>query len=228
MNLSDTQWAIITELSVRERTPSELATSLKLSLPSIHAQLKPLEREQLIYKEEKKSGKTRPFTVYSLRGGFLSITEAIPGEARQIRLNANEEIKLHLRIWSIPQQNYHHFIESYWWKLEKYMIDIEAMGIYGSVARGNAKEGSDIDVLLLINNKRKIKEYLEKIGVKDVGAAGSSELVVTQVFDFEGFAKSLQSGSKFVSEAVKDLVIIYDQHQRLKRILDEHKSKAKQ
>ncbi len=227
MSLSNTQWAIITELSSHDKTPSELAKKLNLSLPSIHAQLKQLESEQLIYKEERKSGKTRPFTVYSLREGFLSIIEAIPGEARKIRLNADEEIKLHLRIWSIPQKKYHHFIESYWWKLEKYVENIEAMGIYGSVARGNAKDGSDIDVLLLIKDRRKIKKYAKEISVKDVGAAGGSELVVAQLFDCEGFAKSLSHGSKYASEVVKDLVIIYDPHQRLKRIIDEHKSKPK-
>ncbi|MEK6845253.1 MAG: nucleotidyltransferase domain-containing protein, partial [Nanoarchaeota archaeon] len=174
MNLSNTQWAIITELSSRDKTPSELAKKLNLSLPSIHFQLKQLESEQLIYKEERKSGKTRPFTVYSLREGFLSITQAIPGEVRKVHLNADEEIKLHLRIWSIPQKKYHYFIESYWWKLEKYVENIEAMGIYGSVARGNAKDGSDIDILLLIKDKQKIKKYTKEIGVKDVGAAGSS------------------------------------------------------
>lgn len=228
MNLSATQWNIITELSSKEKTPSELAIKLNLSLPSIHTQLKQLEREQLIYREEKKSGKTRPFTVYSLREGFLSITEAIPGEICKIRLNADEEIKLHLRIWSIPQKKYHHFIESYWWKLEKYAEDIEAMGIYGSVARGNAREDSDIDVLLLIKDRRKIKKYTGKIGVKDVGAAGSSELVVAQIFDYEGFAKSLKNGSKFASEVAKDLIIVYDPCQKLKRLIDEHKSRPKQ
>ncbi len=225
MSLSETQWKIITELSIKDKTPSELATQLNLSLPSIHTQLKQLEQQQFIYKEERRLGKTRPFTVYSLREGFLSITEAIPGEVRKVHLNANEEIKLHLRIWSIPQKKYHHFIESYWWKLEKYVENIEAMGIYGSVARGNAKDDSDIDILLLITDKRKVKKYSEEVGVKDVGVAGSSELVVAQLFDTDSFTKSLKNGSKYASEVAKDLIIIYDPHHKLKEIIDEYKSK---
>lgn len=227
MSLSATQWNIITELSSAEKTPSELAKKLNLSLPSIHLQLKQLEQQQLIYKEEKRSGKTRPFTSYSLREGFITITEAIPGETRKINLTVDEEVKLHLRIWSIPQNKYHHYIESYWWKLEKYISDLEAMAIFGSVARGNAGESSDIDILLLIKDKQKVKNYTEEIGVKDLGVSGSSELAVAQIFDYGGFAKSLNNGSKFASEVIKDLIIIYDPRQKLKRLVDEHQSKPK-
>lgn len=226
MQLNTTQWRIIQELSKKDRTPSELAEKLKFSLPSIHVQLKELERNKLISKTERKEGKTRPFTEYSLGKGFIYFIKALPGETEKKFLEINEELKLHLRIWSIPQKEYHYYVESFWWKLERYLDDIEAMAVYGSVARGEAREGSDIDILLLIKDKKKIKKYENLFGAKDVGPKGDIKMIMAQIFQTDDFENSLNKGSKFATEAIKNLIMIYDPKGKLKGIKDGFREKT--
>src|SRR3989304_4728016 len=116
MEPSGMRWRIIQELSKGDRTPTGLAGRLRISVQGVHAHLKQLEREGLVQRAGAAKGKTRPYTAYSLGGGFLSFVEALPGEARKRTLRIDDDVRLHLRIWSIPQQEYHHYVESFWWE----------------------------------------------------------------------------------------------------------------
>lgn len=224
---SETQWKIISELSQRDKTPSELASLLKISLPSIHYQLKDLESRQLVKKTEKKDGKTRPFTSYSLGQGFIYLIEALPGEINRIFLKINENARIHLRIWSITQERYHPYLESFWWKLEDHLEEIEAVAVFGSVAKGEAKEGSDIDILFLVKDENKIEKYSRLFGVTEIGPKNSVEMVMAQIFTPELFQKSLNNKSKFATNILNDLKIIYDPKNLLRKMKDESLKKSK-
>lgn len=207
--INKTKWDIIKELSNRNRTPTDLSKSLKLTLPSIHAQLKELEKEKLIKKVGEVKGKTRPYSEYSIGGGFVYFTKALPNETEQKFLEIDENLKLHLRIWSIPQKEYHHYIERFWWHLqEEYLEDIDAIVVYGSVSRGEAKEGSDIDILMLV--KKNVKEYEEDFGAITIGPKGKLKTIMVQVFRTDDFENSLKRGSDFAAEIMKNNIVIYD------------------
>lgn len=210
------QWKIIELLAEGKKTPTELAKLLKISLPSLHKHLTYLEKEKMIVKTEGKKGKTRPYTEYSLGQGFVYFIKALPGEAEQKFLTIDENLKLHLRIWAIPQRKYHYYIESLWWELQDHLENISSVGVYGSVARGDAKEGSDIDVLLLV--KKDEKKYEQLFGTKLIGPKGKGEMIMTQVFEVKDFENSLKKGSKFAQEALKDIKMIYDQENTVEKL----------
>ena len=147
--------------------------------------------------------------------------KALPNDADRIFLEANSYLNVHLNIWSIPQKEYHYFIEKLWWELEP--LGIDAFAVYGSVANGTAKEGSDIDILVL-SGKNLTK--LQKYNAKMVGRPGEERMVMLQAFSPLEFEKSLNSGSKFASEAVKWMRIVYDPLNLLKRMKLESKAKA--
>lgn len=218
MELSGTRWGIVRELSKGDLTPSQLASKLKMSLPGVYAPLKQLEREHLVKRVENSKGTTRPYTTYGLGEGFLYFIEAFPGEARKRILRADEDVRVQLRIWSIPQQDYHYYVECFWWELQKHLADIESVVVYGSVARGDARKGSDIDILLLVN--KGVKKYGDKFGATGVGFQREGKVVMCQVFEAEDFGKSLQLGSQFAAEVVKDGIAIYDPNKHFSRVRD--------
>jgi len=224
MELAGTRWRIIKELSKGDMTPTKLTHKLRISLPSVHAHLKQLEREKLVQRVKDSKGKTRPYTTYGLGEGFLYFIEAFPGEARKRILRADEDVRVQLRIWSIPQEEYHYYVESFWWELQKHLADIESVVVYGSVARGDARKGSDIDILLLVNKGE--KKYGDKFGARIVGTREKSKIVMCQVFEADDFGKSLQLGSQFVAEVVKDGIVIYDPKKCFSRLSDGDTARA--
>jgi len=200
MELSNTAWKIVQLLSKGDKTPSEIAKVLRISHPSVHAHLKNLESQKMIVKKEAVKGKTRPFLVYSLGDGFVYFVKALSGSSEKRMLVVDDNLLLHLNIWSIPQQEYHEVIEAYWWaKLKPVIGRVEAVAIFGSVARGDAKVDSDIDVLVL--SKGKLSLSTSMVGKR---------IFVPQIFVFDDFKNSVEKKSKFASEVKKSMRIIYD------------------
>lgn len=219
MNLNETQWKIIEELAKRDKTPTELAKILKVTLPSIHIQLKQLEINKLIKKIEKEKGKTRPYTKYSLGNGFVYFVKALPRETQRNLLEIDDNLKLHLRIWSIPQRAYHYYIEKFWWDIQDYIDDIDSIVVYGSVARGDAKEGSDIDILLLV--KKNVSRYEKMFSAKRIGLKGRKKMIMCEIFKTDDFENSLRKGSDFAVEILKNHIVIYDPTENFRKLKNE-------
>ena len=53
MNISKTRWSILKELSNGDRTPSQLSKKLKITMPSVHSQLRILEKEKMTMRKGK-------------------------------------------------------------------------------------------------------------------------------------------------------------------------------
>ena len=219
LNLNKTKWMIINELSKQERTPTELAKKLKITLPSVHLQLKDLQREGLVKKIENIKGKTRPYSGYSLGNGFIYFIKALPSEIDQRFLEVDQNLLLHLRIWSIPQKENHYYLENFWWQLQDYLDDFDAVVVYGSVAKGEAREGSDIDILLLV--KKDVKKYENMYNAKMIGIRGKRKMIMCQVFRTEDFENSLKKGSDFAREIMKNSIVIYDPYYKFIKLKNE-------
>ncbi len=202
------RWEIIRILSEGDRTPTEMAKMLKISLPALHKHLVSMESEGLIRKEGIIKGKTRPYATYTLGNGFVYFAKAVKGGAEQGIIEADDDVKLRLNIWSIPQKEYHAYIEAFWWKIQEDISDIDAVAVFGSVAKGNAREGSDIDVILLA--KSGAKKLEKKFSATAVGKQGKKAVVMAQVFETEDFRNSLAKCSKFAEEVMKGNKVIYD------------------
>lgn len=228
-NLTETKWKIIKELLKGNKTPTKISKKLGMSLPAIHRELTDLEREGIIKKEGKIKGKTRPFFEYSLKE-FIHFIKAFDGEAEEKFLPIDENFKLHFRIWTISQQEFHYYIENFWWSLRNLddFKNIMAVGIFGSVARGDARKNSDIDVLILTKNGTRLPINEEEAFSALIVSKGKTEAktVMSKIFEHKDFEISLIKGSRFAKEIIKDIIIIYDPENFLEKLKNEFTRKA--
>jgi len=210
---SESRWRIVELLSKEEKTVTELAGALHTSISNITQQLSELESLKLVKKSGTERGRRRPFTKYSLDKGFILVVEALPKRTRKIFLEANEDVLVQLSIWSIPQKEFHYYVEKFWWDIQDYRDYIEAFAVFGSVARGDARSDSDIDVLILA--KKNIKQLEKKFGAKIIGPKRRGKMVMAQVFTSEEFEGMIKSGSKFAKEILSNIISIYDPNEIL-------------
>lgn len=203
---SGTKWKIITLLASKNRTQTELAKALGISAPTLQTHLSHLREKGLIRKAGEKKGKTRPYIEYSIGDGFVFFVKAVPNEAEQKMMKVDDDLLLHLRIWSIPQREFQLPIEKFWWEIKEHVKDIGAIAVFGSVAEGTAKKGSDVDVLIIAD--KNTAELEKKFGAKMY----EGKMLMAQVFTKEDF---LNSGM-FFKQVEKNMKIIYNPENILK------------
>lgn len=215
--ISKTSWKIIELLGERDRTPTELVNLLKISHSSLHKHLENLERNNFIIKIAENKGKTRPYKTYSLGEGFIYFIEALNGEVAKKFLRIDENLKVHLNVWKIPQKEFQYFVERFWWDIQDDMEKINSIGVFGSVAKGNAREDSDIDILILTNKKENLLE--KKYGTKIIKKPyEKGKMIMSQIFEKNGFIEAIIKKSKFANEAIKNMILIYDKEDFLLKI----------
>jgi len=206
--ISKTRLELLILLSQKSRTPSELARLLEKSLPTITRHLAHLENFNLVERVGEERGRTRPYVKYALRETAILI-KVMEGDVKILNLPLSEEIKVQLRIWSIPQQSFHYYIEGFLWQIQDLMPCVTAIAVYGSVAKGDAREDSDIDALILATKDiAKIKKRCEAMIVKKPGE--EAKMVMAQVFELNEFEQALSSGPEFAREVIKSMLPIYD------------------
>ncbi len=86
---------------------------------------------------------------------------------------------------------------------------IESIVVYGSVARGEAGEDSDIDVLI-VGRDKEIRSRISEIGY-DVDYGNKFETFITLIyFTREEFEHRIRVGSPYIYEVLKEGVALYD------------------
>lgn len=86
---------------------------------------------------------------------------------------------------------------------------INAIIVYGSAARGEAGEESDIDVLV-VGRDKEIGGKLSEIGY-EVDYENSFETFITPIYYTEEEVENrIKAGSPFIHEVLKDRVALYD------------------
>ncbi|OKY77431.1 MAG: Minimal nucleotidyltransferase [Candidatus Methanohalarchaeum thermophilum] len=197
---------ILKKLVQKDWTPTELAEELNQTTQTTYNHLKQLEEKGLLEKKKIKA-KTRPKTQYSIGKGFVQYIAALPGDLTIKSLKLNDNKKAFFKIWSIPQPEFHKYLEELWYKIKK-EDEIIAFGVYGSVARGEADQDSDIDILLITTNKK--EELEEKYGSKIIETEKRSKLIMTKTYTLKEYQNSLAHESDFLSTLREEIVPIYD------------------
>jgi predicted nucleotidyltransferase/predicted transcriptional regulator len=207
-SISKTRLELLRILAQRPMTPSELSRLLKKSLPTITRHLTYLEDFRLVKRVGEEKGRTRPYGKYALVETAILI-KVMEGDVGIFSLPLDEDIKTQIRIWSIPQRMFHHYVERFLWEIRDFMPDITAIALYGSVARGDARKDSDIDVLILAS--RDVARIKKKCGAMVVEKPGEgAKMVMAQVMTPEDFRRALKSESEFAREVVESMLPIYD------------------
>jgi len=86
---------------------------------------------------------------------------------------------------------------------------VNAIVVYGSVARGKYREDSDIDVLI-VGSDKEIKSKVSEISY-EIDYENSFETFITPVnYTKEEIEHRIKVGSPFIYEVLKDGVALYD------------------
>ncbi len=216
MLLNERKIELLKELEHAERTPTELSERMNLTISSVNKHLKDLEKIGLVTKTGKKEGKTRSYWKYQLKE-FIYFIASLDGEIQKKEIELNENQKTHLRIWSIPQPQFHKPLEKLWCKVQEDLEKIKAIAIYGSVAKGNAREDSDIDLLIITEQNQ--DELEDKYGAKVIGG----KMFMAKTFSENNFKENLEKESKFSQNTLKESKILYDPQDLLYRWKNEYK-----
>lgn len=204
--ITEARKRVLEKLAEGDWTPTELAEELGLKPQTAYNHLQQLE-EKGVLEKSRVEAKTRPKTRYSVGEGFVQYLAVLPGEfaIRTLRLNSNK--KALFKIWSIPQPEFHSYLEEVWHELKK-EDGILAAGVYGSVARGEADQDSDIDLLIITENDK--REVEEKYGSRVIEGEGDSKLIMSQVYTLKEYRNSLAHQSDFLTRVKDELVPVFD------------------
>lgn len=198
---------ILEKLVEKPWTPTELAEELGKSPEAVYNHLNDLE-EMGVLAKSKVPAKTRPKTKYSIGNGFAQYLAALPGRFILRTIETDENKEALLRIWAVPQEEFHPYLEELWRQIRQEK-EIKSAAVYGSVARGTADEDSDIDLLLITGGRTedRIREDYES---RVLEAGGDSKLVMAKVYSESDYGKSKEAGSDFLERIQNELHVIHD------------------
>jgi len=205
---------ILQKLSEQAWTPTDLSEELDKSRNTVYNHLKDLHDRGILTKKQV-AAKTRPKTEYSIEDGFMQYIAVLPGRYAEKSIKLTPEKQTVLRIWSVPQEEFQPYIESYWRSLKNsadisYRKEIKAVAVYGSVARGEADEDSDID-LLIITEDKEIEDLISgDFGSIRIEAEDGSKICMTEAYSLNEYRNSLAHGSSFLENIQDELHIVYD------------------
>ena len=206
---------VLEKLVDRDWSPTELADELGKSPSTIYNHLDGLA-EQGVVTTQAVAAKTRPKTEYSIGDGFVQYIAVLPGRFAEGTLALNAHKAALLRIWLVPQAAFHPYLEELWRRLKR-EDGLVAVAVYGSVARGEAGPGSDIDVLLVAADEAAKQRFTEAYGSVRLTVGDQSKLCMTEVYTEPEYRNSVGQGSTFLENVRAERHLVYDPDRLLDR-----------
>lgn len=205
---------ILQRLAQQDWSPTDLAEELDKSPETIYNHLHDLEEQGVLTKTQVPA-KTRPKSEYSIGDGLIQYITVLPGQFQEGSLKATGTKEVMFRIWAVPQEEFHPFLEQYWWTILAHAdLDLDehilAIGVYGSVARGEADEDSDIDLLAVTTDESGKSHMEEFLGSTVLDYRGRSRMGMTEVYTKEEYRDSMVHESDFLASIRDELHPIYD------------------
>lgn len=213
--LEGTEREVLELLLERPRSPTEVADELGVSVQTASRNLKRLvERE---FAERTREGGERGYKQYQVQE-FARMFAGYDGELLDQTFSLSTEKRTVLSVWQVPQPEFHPILLSYLFTTVRRLVpsgdmDIAATIVYGSVARGEAKTDSDIDILVVYDYLKDTDTALNRPSLHGGGWLdfGDHERVVSeQWFSREDFHGSLDAGSQFLRNVLDEGIVLYD------------------
>lgn len=198
---------VLEKLAERDWTATELAGELGKSTPAIYNHLDALADMGVVSKRQVPA-KTRPKTEYSIDEGYFQYVAVLPGQYVKGSLPLDDNKRALLSIWTIPQSEIHPYLETLWFQLRE-EDGLVAVAVYGSVARGDADDESDIDVLLIAEDGH-AERLEETYGTQRFKYQDGTKLGMAQVYTPESYRRSLAGGSTFLTSIQDELHVVFD------------------
>ena len=90
----------------------------------------------------------------------------------------------------------------------KYRDKIDSIILFGSVARGEAREDSDIDILVVIK-ERNIEDMKEIHGIAFEVSMEHSQSISPKIYAVNEILNRMEIGAPFIKEVLKEGVSLY-------------------
>lgn len=212
--LEGTEREVLELLLERPRSPTEVAEELGVSVQTASRNLKTLvERE---FATETREGEGRGYKRYQARE-FARVFAGYEGGLVDRTLTLTPEKRAVLSVWDVPQPEFHPTLLSYLFAaVEGYAppdrYEVVAIVVYGSVARGEAKPDSDVDVLVVYDEVEDIDAALNRPATYGNGWLGFGEerVVMEEHFSLPEFSGALDAGSQFLRNVLEEGIVLYD------------------
>ena len=226
--LSGTRREIVRILTKEKASATVLADELDLSLQTVHHHLRSLEADGYVQEAGTEEGKTRPHQLFSATA-TASLFSVYGGKVVERDIELTDAHELLFSVFEVPQSQFHFPLLSYLLSVSDTASGIVAIGVYGSVARGDATEESDIDVLFITETE----DYSlppgsmlvpESYDVTDTADSSEkrSRVVSLESFTREQLREGKELDSSFLRNAVIESIVLYDPHDVLEAAKSEY------
>lgn len=222
--ITGTRREIVEILLKGDASATEIAEELDLSLPTIHRHLTSLREEGYVRESGKRSGKTRPYKLYSVEKSAY-LFSILGSEIVERSLELTEAHETLFSILQVPQTEFHPVLISHLFSLPADWEGrrIHSIAVYGSVARGDATEESDIDLLFVTEEAEQDDVSSDSLIVDNVVEEFDNRRIVSnKVLTMDEIREGIELDSQFLRTVVEEMIILYDPGDFLKDIRDNY------
>jgi predicted transcriptional regulator len=128
--LTATRWNILKILADKPASPLQISKELKTTIANVSQQLRLLDAYGLVKKERVQgSDKRKPRKLYSIAQDsayYVTIAEKF-AEKHRIKLSKHKNTIL--KIWSTEKEDWHYYLEKFYWKIESRLNKIRKIGV---------------------------------------------------------------------------------------------------
>lgn len=210
--IEGTRRAVLETLLEGEKSATGIADELGVSVQTVYRHLQMLADDGYVRQQGTRSAATRPRKLYrAVESAHLFAL--LDGELVERTLQLAPGNEALIRILSIPQAEFHPVLASHLFeRVDGWSeFDVRAVGVYGSVARGDADEESDVDVLV-VAEERPDGGFPERTAIYEpvLDGFGSRRVVSETWLSRSEFEEGLEAGSQFVESVLEDVTRLYD------------------